>query len=98
MSLIYYPDRCTACGQCVEVCPFGVLRLEGEELIIGEGCNLCGACIEVCEVEALALPETEGPAPRPEVPPDGFWEKPGGWPGPWASRWRRSFWGTGWSP
>jgi electron transfer flavoprotein alpha subunit len=73
MSLIYYPDRCTACGQCVEVCPFGVLRLEGEELIIGEGCNLCGACIEVCEVEALALPETEGPAPRPEVPPDGVW-------------------------
>jgi len=73
MSLIFYPDKCIACGQCVEVCPFGVLRLEGEELIIGEGCNLCGACVEVCEVEALALPETEGPAPRPDVPPDGVW-------------------------
>ena len=73
MSLIFYSDKCIACGQCVEACPFGVLRLEGENLIIGEGCNLCGACVEVCEVEALALPEIEGPAPRPGVPPDGVW-------------------------
>ena len=73
MSLIFYPDKCIACGTCVEACPFGVLRLEGEELVIGEGCNLCGACVEVCEVEALALPEIKGPAPRPGVPPDGVW-------------------------
>jgi electron transfer flavoprotein alpha subunit len=73
MSLILITEKCIACGQCVEVCPFGVLRLEGETLIIGEGCNLCGACVEVCEVEALVLPETEGPAPRPGVPPDGIW-------------------------
>jgi electron transfer flavoprotein alpha subunit len=73
MSLIFYSDKCIACGQCVEVCPFGVLRLEDDTLVIGEGCNLCGACVEVCEVEALALPETEVPAPRPGVPPDGVW-------------------------
>jgi electron transfer flavoprotein alpha subunit len=57
----------------VEVCPFGVLSLEGETLIIGDGCNLCGACVEVCEVAALAVPEVVGPAPRPGVPPDGVW-------------------------
>jgi len=73
MNLILSSDRCIACGQCVEACPFGVLRLEGESLVIGEGCNLCGACVEVCEVEALALPETQGRAPRPGVPPDGVW-------------------------
>ena len=73
MSLIFYSERCIACGQCVEACPFGVLRLESETLVIGEGCNLCGACVEVCEVEALALPETAGPSPRPGVPPDGVW-------------------------
>ena len=73
MGLIFYSEKCVACGQCVEVCPFGVLRLEGETLIIGEGCNLCGACVEACEVEALALPEAEGPAPRPGTPPDGIW-------------------------
>jgi electron transfer flavoprotein alpha subunit len=73
MSLILYSEKCIACGQCVEACPFGVLRLEGETLIIGEGCTLCGACVEVCEVEALALPETEGPSPRAATPPDGIW-------------------------
>jgi len=73
MSLIFYSEKCIACGQCVEVCPFGVLRLEGETLVIGEGCNLCGACVEVCEVAALVLPEAAGPAPRPGVPPDGVW-------------------------
>jgi electron transfer flavoprotein alpha subunit len=73
MSLIFYSEKCLACGACVEVCPFGVLRLEGETLIIGEGCTLCGACVEVCEVSALALPEAQAPAPRPGLPPDGIW-------------------------
>jgi electron transfer flavoprotein alpha subunit/NAD-dependent dihydropyrimidine dehydrogenase PreA subunit len=73
MSVTFYSEKCIACGQCVEVCPFGVLRLEGETLVIGEGCNLCGACVEVCEVEALAVPVTPGPSPRPEAPPDGVW-------------------------
>jgi electron transfer flavoprotein alpha subunit len=73
MGLIFYSEKCTLCGQCIDVCPFGVLRLEGETLVIDEGCNLCGACVEVCEFEALALPDMEAPAPRPGVPPDGVW-------------------------
>ncbi len=73
MSVTFYSEKCIACGQCVEVCPFGVLRLEAETLVIGDGCNLCGACVEVCAVAALALPETAGPSPRPELPPDGVW-------------------------
>jgi len=73
MSIILYTEKCTACGQCVDVCPFGVLSLEGDRLIIGDGCTLCGACVEVCEFAALELPEAEGPAPRPGVPPDGVW-------------------------
>ncbi|MDD3579580.1 MAG: electron transfer flavoprotein subunit alpha [Desulfobacca sp.] len=73
MVVIVDLDKCTACGLCVEACPFGVLRLEGERLIIGDGCNLCGACVEVCEFGALSLPETGAPEPRPDVPPDGIW-------------------------
>ncbi|MDI6854895.1 MAG: electron transfer flavoprotein subunit alpha [Deltaproteobacteria bacterium] len=73
MSIIFYSEKCTLCGQCVDACPFGVLRLEGDSLVIDEGCTLCGACVEVCEFQALELPEMEGPAPRPGVPPDGVW-------------------------
>jgi electron transfer flavoprotein alpha subunit len=73
MSVILYIDKCTACGECLDVCPFGILSLEGETLVIGEGCNLCGACVEICPEGALELPAIEGPAPRPGVPPDGVW-------------------------
>jgi electron transfer flavoprotein alpha subunit len=45
MSLIFYSEKCTLCGQCIDVCPFGILGLEGETLVIDEGCNLCGACV-----------------------------------------------------
>src|SRR4030043_535241 len=27
MSIIFYSEKCTACGQCVEGCPFGVWAL-----------------------------------------------------------------------
>ncbi len=73
MNLILYSDKCTVCGECLDSCPFGVLSLEGETLVIGEGCTLCGACVEICPEGALELPEMEGPAPRPGVPPDGVW-------------------------
>src|SRR3974377_2408326 len=73
MDLIVFPEKCIACGQCVDVCPFAVLSLEGDTLVIGEGCTLCGACVEVCPEGALPLPEMEGPSPRPGVPPDGVW-------------------------
>jgi caffeyl-CoA reductase-Etf complex subunit CarE len=73
MSVILYTEKCIACGQCVDACPFAVLSLDGDTLVIGEGCTLCGACVEVCPEGALALPETAGPAPRPALPPDGVW-------------------------
>jgi electron transfer flavoprotein alpha subunit len=73
MSVILYSEKCTACGECLEACPFGILRLEGGVLIIDDGCTMCGACVEVCGEGALALPEMAGPAPRPGVPPDGVW-------------------------
>jgi len=73
MSLVFFQEKCTACGQCLESCPFGVLSLEGEQLVIGDGCTLCGACVEVCPEAALALPEEKRPAPRPGIPPDGIW-------------------------
>jgi electron transfer flavoprotein alpha subunit len=73
MSVILYTEKCTACGECLEACPFGILRLEGGVLIIDDGCTLCGACVEVCPEGALALPEMAGPAPRPGLPPDGVW-------------------------
>ena len=48
--------KCTACGQCVEICPSGAARLvEGGSTIDREVCTACGKCVEVCPNEARRL-------------------------------------------
>jgi len=50
-------DECTGCAACVEVCPFGSLRLDDEDIaVVDETCTACGACLPECPVEALSLP------------------------------------------
>ncbi|QOC22451.1 ferredoxin-type protein NapF [Wenzhouxiangella sp. AB-CW3] len=48
-----FADRCTGCGDCIPVCPEGVL-VAGRAGIPqmaprGDGCIQCGACVEACE-------------------------------------------------
>lgn len=51
-------DECIGCGACVDVCPFGSLSLDEENIaVVDETCTACGACIPECPVEALSLPE-----------------------------------------
>ncbi len=50
---ILLPDKCTLCGECVKVCPPGVIWLtkeHGEEALTLSicGCIFCGRCEEVC--------------------------------------------------
>jgi len=55
-------DKCVGCGDCVPVCPFGLLEIVDEKVQLKEGCTLCGACQEACSYEAIlieAVPETE---------------------------------------
>ncbi len=73
MSVIIELDKCTGCGQCLEVCPFDALELVGEKVAVKEGCTLCGACLEVCEYAALSLPEDEAPTQPVPCPSDGIW-------------------------
>ncbi len=56
------PDRCTFCGDCVDVCPAGVIQLtrekESDENILTlacDGCIFCGRCEEVCTNGAIKL-------------------------------------------
>ncbi len=53
-------DECTGCGLCIDVCPFGSLSLDDEDIaVVDETCTACGACLPECPVEALSLPERE---------------------------------------
>ena len=56
----FYPERCIACGNCVEVCPRGNHFLVPDEatgtvqhIYHRERCESCGKCAAVCYSQAL---------------------------------------------
>jgi pyruvate formate lyase activating enzyme len=57
ISIWYNKNVCIACGRCIEVCPQGALRLEGEPekyiSIDRELCKTSGECVAVCPTNAI---------------------------------------------
>lgn len=48
-------DRCSGCGECLEVCPVEAIALVGGKAAIDqETCLLCGACQAACPQEAIS--------------------------------------------
>jgi electron transfer flavoprotein alpha subunit len=52
-------EKCTGCGSCVPVCPFGVMELVNDKAQVKEGCNLCGACVDACTFDAIKIEKAE---------------------------------------
>lgn len=49
-------ERCTGCGQCVEICPVNVIRMEGDFPVVDkEWCIGCGVCAVPCPASAIRL-------------------------------------------
>lgn len=58
------PDRCTGCGECVEVCPVKAVAIEdGLAVVDKDWCIGCGVCATRCDMEAISV------EPRPDRPP-----------------------------
>jgi electron transfer flavoprotein alpha subunit len=63
MKAIVDRQKCTVCGVCTDVCPFGAISLKETFIEISDECTLCGMCVDTCEFGALSLPEVgTGPA------------------------------------
>ncbi|MCE5313762.1 MAG: ATP-binding protein [Armatimonadota bacterium] len=55
------PDRCTWCGQCVEMCRFGAVSgADGEDsyFIDQMACEGCGVCAAFCPSHAITMEDT----------------------------------------
>ena len=52
-------EKCTGCGACEPVCPFGAIEVIDDKAQVGEGCTLCGACVEACAFDAITIEEVE---------------------------------------
>lgn len=53
-------EKCTGCGECVDICPAGVLELVNEksEATKVEECLGCESCVETCPESAIEVKET----------------------------------------
>ena len=52
-------EKCTGCGECVDICPEDVYELQDEKSapVRAEDCVGCESCVEVCEQEAITVTE-----------------------------------------
>jgi electron transfer flavoprotein alpha subunit len=67
-------EKCTGCGACIDICPFGAPSLEGDTVVVNDQCTACGACLDVCPVNALSLPELELADTKPDLTDyEGVW-------------------------
>ena len=50
-------NKCSGCGNCVEVCPFGVFEIEKGKVIVKhlEKCKKCRACVSACPNNAIEI-------------------------------------------
>ena len=72
MGIKIYLEKCTGCGVCTSVCPFGLLEVVGDKVQLKEGCTLCGACEEACPYEAIVI-EAVAETPAPSDDYRGVW-------------------------
>ncbi len=48
-------EKCTGCGQCVDVCPIEAIKLDNGMAVVSDECIECWACTDVCPLEAISL-------------------------------------------
>lgn len=52
--------RCSGCGTCEEVCPFGAIQVDDAAVVIWDKCMGCGVCVGQCRDDAVSLVRDEG--------------------------------------
>lgn len=48
-------DNCIACGQCVNICPRGNIKIVNNKASIGTDCAQCLGCLQFCPKNAISI-------------------------------------------
>lgn len=61
-SLELFPEKCSGCGVCLDVCPHGVFAMNGRKIYLTDKdrCMECGACANNCAFGALRVDKGVG--------------------------------------
>jgi NAD-dependent dihydropyrimidine dehydrogenase PreA subunit len=56
-TLEFFPEKCTKCKMCIEVCPHAVFSFENKKISITDKdkCMECGACMKNCDFDAIQV-------------------------------------------
>ena len=57
VTLQVFPEKCTGCGSCIEVCPHAVFKIINRKVTITDKdrCMECGACEKNCDFGAVSV-------------------------------------------
>jgi ferredoxin len=48
-------DKCTGCGECVDICFVRAIKIVGRQAIINDNCRGCGRCVDNCRFNAIEM-------------------------------------------
>jgi Fe-S-cluster-containing hydrogenase component 2 len=48
-------EKCTGCGNCVEICPVKAIKIDDNKAIVSDDCIECGVCKNSCPVQAITI-------------------------------------------
>lgn len=53
-------DKCTGCGNCIDICPVQAISMQDEQAVINsDKCAGCGVCVDECPNDAIYKRELE---------------------------------------
>jgi len=56
MTVVINKDKCTGCGECINVCLVEAIKLIDNIAVVNENeCISCGACISSCPNDAISF-------------------------------------------